>query len=127
MENNNFENRVIYHRAKADLFARLKIMVKIAVCWFVLFRILTIWTDGVTNLDLIGDSITVALALYLPYRIGASITGTPVGGSAIAVVILFWMSTWVGDHELIAWIVIIGGYVVDFGPCFYKLLTARRQ
>ena len=128
MENNNFENRIIYHRAKAaDLFARLKIMGTIAVFWFLLFRILTLWTDGVSNLDLIGDSITAATALYLPYRAAYQVTGTPTGGAVGAVAILLWMSTWIGDHELLGWIVISGGYLFDFGPCVYRLLVSWKR
>ena len=127
MENNNFENRIIYHRAKADLFARLKIMGTIAVFWFLLFRILTLWTDGVSNLDLIGDSITAATALYLPYRAAYRVTGTPTGGAVGAVIILLWMSTWIGDHELLGWIVIISGYMIDFGPCIYKLWVSKKH
>ena len=126
MENNNFENRIIYHRAKADLFARLKIMGTIAVFWFLLFRILTLWTDGVSNLDLIGDSITAATALYLPYRAAHQVTGTPTGGAVGAVIILLWMSTWIGDHELLGWIVIVGGYAIDFGPCICRLIANRK-
>ena len=40
MENNN------YHKAKEELMGRLKILGAIALFWFLLFRILTLWTDG---------------------------------------------------------------------------------
>ena len=121
MENNN------YHKAKEELMSRLKILGAIALFWFLLFRILTLWTDGVTNLDLIRDSVTAATALYLPFRVGYRVTGTPTGGAVGAVLILLWMSTWIGDHEILGWLLIIGGYTVDFGPCIYGLLVSRSR
>ena len=124
---NNFENRVIYHQAKAELMSKIKNMGLNAVCWFALFRLLTLWTEGGTNLELIGDSITAATALYLPYRLGFVLTGTSVGGASLAVVILLWMSTWIGHHELLGWIMIIGGYLIDFAPCIYKLIANREH
>ena len=124
---NNFERELNYQQAKADLLVRLKTMGTIALFWFLLFRVLTLWTDGVSNLDLIGDSITAATALYLPYRAAYQVTGTPTGGTVGAVVILLWMSTWIGDHELVGWIVIIGGYLLDFGPCCYRVFVLRMQ
>lgn len=124
---NNFEREIIYQQAKADFFSKLKIIGLIALFWFLLFRFLTWWTDGVTNLDLIKDSLTAATALYLPYRVGFCVTGTPTGGAVGAVIILFWMSTWVGDHEVLGWIVIIGGYLIDFGPCVYRLLVSWKR
>lgn len=127
MENNNFENRVNYHKAKAELVSRLKIMGTIALFWFLLFRVLTLWTDGVTNLDLIKDSVTAATALYLPFRVGYRLSGTPTGGAVGAVLILLWVSTWVGDHELLGWLLIAGGYTIDFGPCIYRMLVFRSR
>lgn len=127
MENNNFENRVIYHKAKAELMSRLKIMGTIAIFWFLLFRILTLWTDGVTNQDLIKDSVTAATALYLPFRVGYHVTGTPTGGAVSALLILLWVSTWIGDHEILGWLLIVGGYAVDFGPCIYRMLVSRSR
>lgn len=124
---NNFERELNYQQAKADLLVRLKTMGTIALFWFLLFRVLTLWTDGVSNLDLIGDSITAATALYLPYRAAYQVTGTPTGGTVGAVVILLWMSTWIGDHELLGWIVIISGYMIDFGPCIYKLWVSKKH
>lgn len=124
---NNFERELNYQQAKAKLVARLKTMGTIAVFWFVLFRLLTLWTDGVGNLDLIRDAITAAAALYLPYRAAYRVTGTPTGGTVGAVVILLWMSTWIGDHELLGWIVIISGYMIDFGPCIYKLWVSKKH
>ena len=121
MENNN------YHKAKEELMGRLKILGGIALFWFLLFRILTLWTDGVTNLDLIRDSVTAAPALYLPFRVGDRVTGTPTGGAVGALLILLWVSTWIGDHEILGWLLIIGGYVIDFGPCIYSLLGARSR
>ena len=123
---NNFEQELIHQQAKADLLARLKTMGAIALFWFLLFRVLTLWTDGVSSLDLIGDSITAAAALYLPYRAAYRVTGTPTGGAVGAVVILVWMSTWIGDHELLGWIVIVGGYAIDFGPCICRLIANRK-
>ena len=123
---NNFERELNYQQAKAELVARLKTMGTIAVFWFVLFRLLTLWTDGVGNLDLIRDAITAAAALYLPYRAAYRVTGTPTGGAVGAVVILLWMSTWIGDHELLGWIVIVGGYAIDFGPCICRLIANRK-
>ena len=123
---NNFERELIYQQAKADLLERIKTMGTIALFWFLLFRVLTLWTDGVSNLDLIGDSITAAAALYLPYRAAYQVTGTPTGGTVGAVVILLWMSTWIGDHELLGWIVIVGGYAIDFGPCICRLIANRK-
>ena len=123
---NNFERELNYQQAKAESVARLKTMGTIAVFWFVLFRLLTLWTDGVGNLDLIRDAITAAAALYLPYRAAYRVTGTPTGGTVGAVVILMWMSTWVGDHELLGWIVIVGGYAIDFGPCICRLIANRK-
>ena len=122
----NFERELNYQQAKANLLERIKTMGMIALFWFLLFRFLTLWTDGVSNLDLISDSITAATALYLPYRAAYQVTGTPTGGAVGAVVILLWMSTWIGDHELLGWIVIVGAYVIDFGPCIYKLMTAYK-
>ena len=127
MENNNFENRVIYHKAKAELMSRLKIMGTIAIFWFLLFRVLTLWTDGVTNLDLVKDSVTAAMALYLPYRLAFQVTGTPTGGAVGAVLILLWVSTWIGDHELLGRLLIVCGYVIDFGPCIYRMLVSRSR
>ena len=127
MENNNFENRVNYHKAKAELMSRLKIMGTIAIFWFLLFRVLTLWTDGVTNLDLIKDSVTAATALYLPFRVGYHVTGTPTGGAVSALLILLWVSTWIGDHEILGWLLIVGGYAVDFGPCIYRMLVSRSR
>ena len=124
---NNFERELNYQQAKTDLLVRLKTMGTIALFWFLLFRVLTLWTDGVSNLDLIGDSITAATALYLPYRAAYQVTGTPTGGTVGAVVILLWMSTWIGDYELLGWIVIIGGYLLDLGPCCYRLFVSRMQ
>ena len=124
---NNFERELNYQQAKTDLLVRLKTMGTIALFWFLLFRVLTLWTDGVSNLDLIGDSITAATALYLPYRAAHQVTGTPTGGAVGAVVILVWMSTWIGDHELLGWIVIISGYMIDFGPCIYKLWVSKKH
>jgi hypothetical protein len=124
---NNFERELNYQQAKAELVARLKTMGTIAVFWFVLFRLLTLWTDGVGNLDLIRDAITAAAALYLPYRAAYRVTGTPTGGAVGAVVILLWMSTWIGYHELLGWIVIISGYMIDFGPCIYKLWVSKKH
>ena len=121
MENNN------YHKAKEELMGRLKILGAIALFWFLLFRILTLWTDGVTNLDLIKDSVTAAMALYLPYRLAYQVTGTHTGGAVGAVLILLWMSTWIGDHEILGWLLIIGGYAVDFGPCINGLLVSRSR
>ena len=124
---NNSENRDVYHQAKGELLDRLKTLGLIAVFWFLLFRLLTLWTEGVSKWDLLWDSITAATALYLPYRVEFCVTGTPTGGAVGAVLILLWMSTWVGDHELLARVVIMGGYLIDFGPCIYKLMTARKQ
>ena len=124
---NNFERELNYQQSKAELVARLKTMRTIAVVWFVLFRLLTLWTDGVGNLDLIRDAITAATSLYLPYRVGYRVTGMPTGGAVGAVVILLWMSTWIGDHELLGWIVIISGYMIDFGPCIYKLWVSKKH
>lgn len=107
--------------------SRLKIMGTIALFWFLLFRILTLWTDGVTNLDLIKDSVTAATALYLPYRVGYYVTGTPTGGAAGAVLILLWMSTWIGDHNVLGWLLIVGGYVIDFGPSICRMLVSRSR
>ena len=121
MENNN------YHKAKEELMSRLKILGAIALFWFLLFRILTLWTDGVTNLDLVKDSITAATVLYLPFRVGYRVTGTPTGGAVGALLILLWMSTWIGDHEILGWLLIVGGYVIDFGPCIYGLLVSRSR
>ena len=45
----------------------------------------------------------------------------------LAVLILLWVSTWFCDHELLGWVLIIGGYVIDFGPCIYRLLVSRRR
>ena len=124
---NNFERELNYQQAKAKLVARLKTMGTIAAFWFAFFRVLTLWTDGVSNLDLIGDSITAATSLYLPYWVGYRVTGTPTGGAVGAVIILLWMSTWIGDHELLGWIVIISGYMIDFGPCIYKLWVSKKH
>lgn len=123
---NNFERELIYQQAKADLLERIKTMGTIALFWFLLFRFLTLWTEGITNLDLIRDSVTAAMALYLPYRAAYRVTGTPTGGAVGAVVILLWMSTWIGDHELLGWIVIVGGYAIDFGPCICRLIANRK-
>ena len=123
---NNFERELYYQQAKGELLARLKIMGTIAMCWFILFRVLTLWTEGVSNLDLVWDSITAAMALYLPYRVGFCVTGTPTGGAVGAVIILMWMSTWIGDHELLGWIVIVGGYAIDFGSCICRLIANRK-
>lgn len=124
---NNFERELNYQQAKTDLLERIKTMGTIALFWFLLFRVLTLWTDGVSNLDLIGDSITAAAALYLPYRVAYQVIGTPTGGAVGAVIILLWMSTWIGDHELLGWIVIISGYMIDFGPCIYKLWVSKKH
>jgi hypothetical protein len=124
---NNFERELIYQQAKADLLERIKTMGTIALFWFLLFRFLTLWTEGITNLDLIRDSVTAAMALYLPYRAAYQVTGTPTGGTVGAVVILLWMSTWIGDYELLGWIVIISGYMIDFGPCIYKLWVSKKH
>ena len=124
---NNFERELIYHQAKADLLERLKTMGMIALFWFLLIRTLTLWTDGVTTWGLVEDSITAATALYLPYRASEHVTGTTLGGAVGAVLILLWMSTWIGDHELLGWIVISGGYLFDFGPCVYRLLVSRKR
>ena len=124
---NNFERELIYQQAKADLLERIKTMGTIALFWFLLFRFLTLWTTGITNLDLIRDSVTAAMALYLPYRAAFQVTGTPTGGAVGTVIILLWMSTWIGDHELLGWIVISGGYLFDFGPCVYRLLVSRKR
>ena len=121
MENNN------YHKAKGELMGRLKILGGIALIWFLLFRVLTLWTDGVTNLDLIRDSVTAATALYLPFRVGYHVTGTPAGGAVGALLILLWVSTWIGDLEILGWLLIVGGYTVDFGPCIYGLLVSRSR
>jgi hypothetical protein len=122
----NFERELIYQQAKADLLERIKTMGTIALFWFLLFRVLTLWTDGVSNLDLIGDSITAATAIYLPYRAAYQVTGTPTGGAVGTVIILLWMSTWIGDHELLGWTVIVGGYAIDFGPCICRLIANRK-
>ncbi len=124
---NNFERELIYQQAKADLLERIKTMGTIALFWFLLFRFLTLWTAGITNLDLIRDSVTAAMALYLPYRVAYQVIGTPTGGAVGAVIILLWMSTWIGDHELLGWIVISGGYLFDFGPCVYRLLVSWKR
>ena len=121
MENYN------YLKAKEELMSRLKIMGTIALLWFLLFRVLTLWTDGVTNLDLIKDSVTAAMALYLPYRLAFQVTGTPSGGAVGAVLILLWVSTWIGDHDLLGWLVIVAGYVIDFGPCIYRMRVSRSR
>ena len=121
MENNN------YHKAKEEMMGRLNILGASALFWLLLFRSLTLWTDGVTNLDLIKDSVTAAMALYLPYRLAYQVTGTPTGGAVGAVLILLWMSTWIGDHEILGWLLIIGGYAVDFGPCINGLLVSRSR
>lgn len=121
MENNN------YHKAKEALMNRLKILGAIALFWFLLFRLLTLWTDGVTNLDLIRDSVTAATALYLPFRVGYHVTGTPTGGAVGALLILLWVSTWIGDHEILGLLLIVGGYAVDFGPCIHGLLVSRSR
>ena len=94
---------------------------------FLLFRLLTLWTDGVTNLDLIRDSVTAATALYLPYRLAYHVTGTHTGGAVGALLILLWVSTWIGDHELLGRLLIIGGYVIDFGPCIYRMLVSQSR
>lgn len=124
---NTFERELIHQQAKADLRVRLKSMGTIAVFWFLLIRILTLWTDGVTTWGLVEDSITAATALYLPYLVGEHVTGTSLGGAVGAVVILLWMSTWIGDHELLGWIVIFSGYLIDFGPCVYRLVATWRR
>lgn len=126
MENISFEQQLIYQQAKSELLDRLRTMGIIALFWFVLLRICLLGSDDVTNWELLHDAATAAAAFYLPYRIGFALTGTPVGGTVGALVILIWMSTWVADHELLAWVLIIGGYLLDFGPCIYKLIALRR-
>lgn len=127
MENTDFEQRLIYHQAKAELIGRLRTMGLIALCWFGLLKICLLGSDGVTNWELMEDSITAAMAFYLPYRIGFTLTGTPIGGTVGAFIILIWMSTWVPDHEFLAWVVIVIGYLMDLGPWIYQLLVSRAR
>lgn len=125
MENTHFAQRLAFHRAKSELTGKLQTMGLIALCWFILLRICLLGSDDVTNLELLRDAVTASTAMYLPYRVGFALTGTPAGGAIGAIVILLWMSTWVADHELLAWVVIVGGYLADFGPCIYRMLTSR--
>lgn len=125
MENTNFEQRLIYQQAKSELLGRLRTMGIIALFWFLLLRICLLGTEDVTNWDLIQDSITAATAMYLPYRVAYMLTGTPAGGTVGAIAIMIWMSTWVSKHELLAWVLIIGGYLIDFGPWIIKLVTSK--
>lgn len=127
MENTTFEQRLIYHQAKAELISRIRTIGLIALFWFTLLKICLLGSDGVTNWELLQDSITAAMGFYLPYRVGFALTGTPAGGTVGALVILIWMSTWVGDHEFLAWVGLIVGYLLDFGPCIYRLITSRYQ
>lgn len=125
MEANNFANRVAYNDPKAELKKKGRTLAGIWLFWFVLLNLFNL--GGETSIwRLAKDALTASQAFYLPYRIGSSLTGTPTGGAAISLVILIWMSTWIGDHELLGWIVIVGGYVIDFGPCIYKLMTAYK-
>ena len=95
----------------------------IALCWFLLLRICLLGLDDVSTWGLLKDAFTATAAMYLPYRIGFALTGTPVGGTIAAIAIMVWMSSWVADHEILAWVVIIGGYLLDFGPWVYRLVT----
>lgn len=71
---------------------------------------------------MVRDSCDAALAVYLPYRIGRSLTGTATGGVIVSLMILIWMSTWITGREWLVWILLIAGFVYDFGPCLYALL-----
>lgn len=125
MDNTNFEQQLIFQKAKSELLARLRTMGIIALCWFILLRLFLLGSEDVSNWELLHDAMTAATAMYLPYRVGFALTGTPVGGTVGAIAIMIWMSTWVADHELLAWVVIIGGYLVDFGPWVYRLIISK--
>lgn len=127
MENTGFTQRLTYHQARSELISKLQTMAIIAAIWFVILRMLLLGSEDVSNWRLLCDAGTFALAFYLPYRVGFALTGTPAGGTVGALVIMIWMSTWVGAHESLAWVVIITGYLLDFGPCIYRLITSRYQ
>lgn len=124
MGNTNYETNIIYQCSKSELLGRLRTMGIITLCWFILLRLFLLGSEDVSNWELLQDAVTAATAMYLPYRVGFALTGTPVGGTIGAIVIMVWMSAWVADHEFFAWVVIIGGYLVDFGPWVYRLVTS---
>ena len=126
MENINYEKRIAYNEAKGELKKKGQTLAGIWLFWFVLLFLFNLGGNS-SAWCLAKDALTASQAFYLPYRIGRSLIGTPMGGAVISLVILIWMSTWIGDHELLAWIVIIGGYVIDMGPCICKLMSAHKQ
>lgn len=125
MENTSFEQRIVYHQAKSELISRLRTIGIITLLWFALLRICLLGSEDPSNWELLLDALTTALGFYLPYRVGYTLTGKAIGGTIGALVILIWMSTWVTDHEFLSWVVIIIGYLLDFAPCVYRLISSR--
>lgn len=126
MENNKATHPT-RERAKWELINRLKTMVIIATCFYLMLRMFLIGVDHVSNYKLIWQGIQAAFALYLPYKLGCKLTGSTCGGVIAGYLLLAVTGTWLADHELILWSLLTLGYTMDFGPWVRALLSDRQQ
>lgn len=122
----NMNHELTYQTALAEFKGKVRILALIWTFWFGFLWLFSLGSDP-SLWRLAKDAHTAALAFYLPYRVSHSLTGTPVGGAVGALVISLWISTWIGNHPVLAWLLIVGGYAVDFGPCCYRLLISWRR
>lgn len=124
---NNFERELSYQEAKSKLVGKLTTMLAIAGFWFCLLRLFLLGDPEVSNWELFVDSLMAAVDCYIPYRVGFAVTGTPAGGTIGGLVIMIWLSPWVAEHELLAGLVIIVAYLVDFRPSVITLIRTWKR
>lgn len=124
---NNFGRELTYQEAKSKLVCKLTTIAAIAGFWFCLLRLFLLGDPEVSNWELFVDSLMAAVDCYIPYRVGFAMTGTPMDGLIGALVIMVWVGPWVAEHELLAGLVIIAGYLIDFGPCIYRLMLTWKR
>lgn len=118
--NKQIHRKMTPQQAIAELRGRLLTLVGIAVFCYIVFRLLSAG-EGF-RWDLMWDSCSAAIAIYLPFRLGRGLTGTVAGGAIVSLVILIWMSTWINGREWLVWLMLVAGFVADFGPCLLALL-----
>lgn len=121
----DMNNQMTRQQAKYELLNRLRALGGIALVWGILMLILG--SKDISRWVVIRDAIDAALAIYLPYRLGKTLTGTPLGGTVISLLILVWMSTWINGREWLVILLLIVGYVIDFGPCILALLSKTER
>lgn len=98
---------------------RLIFLAAIMVGCFVLF---TIMDNSVSLFDRIGMAFTVAVALYLPFRISFSIPTGFLGKIFIGIVILIAIMVLANGSNALAIIILLGGLIADFAYTAWRNL-----